>query len=266
MHKDPDKDFISVNQLLGEPPSIFFLPANQIIPWIFIGIICYTLTQGFFSLGLPAFCISTLWLSISWWLLTGKEPHNFTDKFRATPGKDWCNGNLPYISPLAENRPLQLRTKIPDAETRVKLKPIAQFNPQGQQENFMPFQNYQDLICPIAIEKDGRSASGFLLNKGSQYQVVFAFKSKGFHNILDRNEITNTMKALEEGFKELPHGERITIHTGCFSVDEKRQEQLNKLADDCELAPIAILTRNEQKRIRELTESGLRQEWKQIIF
>jgi hypothetical protein len=266
MRKDPDKDFVTVNQLLGEPPSIFFLPANQIVPWILITITCYTLTQGFFSLGLPAFCISTLWLTMSWWLLTGKEPHKFTDKFRATPGKDWCNGNLPYISPLAKNRSSLLRQKIADSQTRVRLKPITQTNQQGQQENFMPFQNYQDLVCPIAIEKDGRSASGFLLNKGNQYQVVFGFISNGFHNILDSNEISNTMLALEEGFKELPHGERITIHTGCFSIDEFRQEQLSKLADGCELTPIAVLTRNEQKRVRELKESGLRQEWKQIIF
>ncbi len=33
MQKDPDKDLISINQLLGEQPTILFIPANQLIPW-----------------------------------------------------------------------------------------------------------------------------------------------------------------------------------------------------------------------------------------
>jgi hypothetical protein len=266
MRKDPDRDFVVVNQLLGEPPSIFFIPANQVLPWMVITAASYTVTNGFFSLGMPVFIAVSFWLNITWWLLTGKQPHLFFDKFRTPPGKDWYNGNLTYVSPIPENRSRQLRQLIPDSTAKVKLKPIVQIDRQGQKQLFMPFQNYQDLICPVTIEKDGRSVSGFLLNKGNQYQIVFAFRSSGLHDILDRHEITNTAIALEEGLKEMPPGERMTIHLGCYSDDSKRQQELSQIADRCHLTPISILTRNEQKRVQELTQAGLRQTWSQIIF
>jgi hypothetical protein len=266
MLKDPDKDFVTVNQLLGEPPSILFIPANQVLPWMAICALCYTLTNGFFSLGMPAFLIASFWLCITWWLLTGKQPHLFFDKFRAPPGKDWCNANLPYISPIPDHRPEQIRSLIPDLKTKVRLKPIVQRNQQSQTQSFMPFQNFQDLICLVTIEKEGRSASGFLLNKGSQYQVVFGFKSEGIHNILESSEISNITAAFEEGLKELVPNEKMTVHLGCYSDDRQRQQELSQLADRCELDPIAILTRNEQKRVQQLTQQGLRQNWHQLVF
>ena len=31
--RDPEKDFIRVNKILGKQASIGFIPANQILPW-----------------------------------------------------------------------------------------------------------------------------------------------------------------------------------------------------------------------------------------
>ena len=83
MLKDPDKDFIRVNQILGKQPSIGPIPAHHIIPCLAITLISYTITEGFFSLGIPVFFVVDIWLIISWLLLTGKQPHEFIDKFRA---------------------------------------------------------------------------------------------------------------------------------------------------------------------------------------
>ncbi len=264
MHKD--SDFITVNQLLGKEASIGFIPASQILPWIAIIIISYAFTNGFFSLGIPWFLAISFWLIVSWWLLTLTNPHLFVDKFRPPPGHEWCNGNLLYLSPLTKNRPKPIREKIKDSTTRLRLKPLVKPLPNGQSKRFMPFQNFHDLVCLVEIKKDNRTVSGYLLNRGNQYQIVFGFRTKGFHNLGDSNEISNAAIALEEGLKELPPGEKMTVHTGCYSLDSERQFELTQLADNCGLTPISILVRNEQKRVQELTLNGTRQTWNQIIF
>ena len=98
--RDPEKDFIRVNKILGKQPSIGFIPANQIIPWFFLTIISYLLTMGFFSLGLGWFFTVSFWFIVSWWLLTGNQPHLFTDQFRKPPGMNGATViafiSLPY--------------------------------------------------------------------------------------------------------------------------------------------------------------------------
>lgn len=266
MYKDPDKDFVAVNQILGKPASIGIIPAHQILPWIIILILSYLLTNGFFSLGMPWFIITSLWLIFSWWLLTGNQPHQFVDKFRNPPGQEWCNGNLPYLSPFIQNRPTHLRNHIRDSTTRIRLQPLTQPNQIGQNRRFMPFQNFQNLVCLVTIQKDGRKVSGYLLQQGKQYQVVFGFRTPGFHNLLSRQEVTHTMIALEEGLKGLPSGEKMTLHTGCYRQNFARQQELTEAANTCSLKPVSILLRNEQKRLQDLTVQGTHQEWNLLIF
>lgn len=269
MLKDPDKHFVTVNQILGKPASIGPIPASQILPWIVIIVISYVITNGFFSFGIPWFLGISFWLIVSWWLVTGNQPHKILNTFRNPPGGrrgDWCNGNLLYIPPIAEKRPPYLRKKVKDSQINIKLKPIKRCDQQGKKRTYMPFQNDLDLIAIVSIKKDRRTVSGYLLNKGSQYQVVFGFRTQGLHNILYRSEITNIASALEEGLKDLPAGEKLTIHNYCYSSDRTFQQELSQIADNCSLTPISILVRNQQQRIQELTVNGTRQNWQQIIF
>ncbi len=266
MLKDPDKDFISVNKILGKQASIGFIPAEQFLPWMVIAVISYILTNGFFSLGMPWFFTTAFWLIVSWWFLTGNKPHQFIDRFRTPPGNEWHNGNLLYLSPIPENRSEPLRARYKDSQVRVKLPPKIVPNQPSGSNRLMPFQNYQNLLCLVTVKKDGREVSGYLLNEGNQYQVVFGFKTNGFHNLLHRSEVSNAANALEEGLKDIPFGEKMTFHTSCYSSDRARQQELANLADNCQLSPVSVLARNEQKRIQELTQTGTRQLWEQIIF
>lgn len=266
MRKDPDKDIIYVNKILGKQASIAFIPAEQIIPWLVLIVISYVITNGIFSFGIPCFLIISFWLIVSWWLLTGNQPHKFLDKFRKPPGDEWCNGNLLFLSPLLEKRPVFISKKYPRKNVQIKLKPIIKPTQTGKKKRFMPFQNYQNLICLVNIHTRGRTVSAYLLHQGNQYQVVFGFVSKGFHNILSREEISNTSTALQEGLKDILPGEKITFHFGCYSQDKNRQKTLTELADNCQLTPISVLIRNEQKRVQQLTRDGSRQNWQQIIF
>ncbi|MGA9378529.1 MAG: hypothetical protein WBV73_07135 [Phormidium sp.] len=266
MLKDPDKDFVPVNKILGKQASIGFVPAEQLIPWMAIAIVSYIITNGFFSLGMPWFFTTTLWLIVSWWFLTGKQPHLFVDKFRFPPGTEWYNGNLSYLPPVPEKRPPTLRTRFKDSQVRIKLQPKIAPNQSGGNSRLMPFQNYQNLLCLVTIKKDNREVSGYLLNEGSQYQVVFGFSTPGLHNLLYRHEVSNTASALEEGLKDIPPGEKLVFHTGCYSNDTMRQQQLNEQVETCHFKPISVLIRNEQKRVQELTLTGTRQVWNQTMF
>jgi len=254
MLKDPDIDFITVNKILGKQPSIGPIPAHHIIPCLTITIICYIITEGFLSLGITAFFVIDIWLILSWLLLTGNQPHKFIDKFRTPPGTDWCNGNLLYSN----------LTKQPKHKTL--LKPVITQSQNFQKQRFMPFQNFLDLKTIVTISKDNREVSAFLLSTPKQYQVVFGFKIQGLHNILYRNEISNIAAQLSSGLKDIPSGEKMTFHLGCYSDESSRQQELNLIADNCNLTPISVLIRNEQKLIQELTESGQRQLWQQTVF
>jgi hypothetical protein len=52
MKQDIKQDFIKVNRVLGKQASLGPIPADQLMPWIAILIVCYLITNGFFSLGL----------------------------------------------------------------------------------------------------------------------------------------------------------------------------------------------------------------------
>ncbi|MFP5270987.1 hypothetical protein [Coleofasciculus sp.] len=264
--RDPDKDFIRVNKILGKQASIGFIPANQIVPWFFLTIIAYIFTMGFFSLGLGWFFTVSLWLIVSWWLLTGNQPHLFTDKFRKPPGDEWCNGDSLYISPIPSKRPARIQGKAYDSKIRIKLKPKIVPNQYGGTSRFMPFQNETNLCCLVEINKDGRQVSGMLLNNGSSYQLVFGFRTQGLHNLLFKSEVSGFAVSIEEGMKDILPSEKITFCTGCYSDDTTRRQELEKLADTANLKPVSVLIRNEQRRIQQLTHKGSRQIWEQIAF
>jgi hypothetical protein len=266
MKQDIQQDFIKVNRVLGKQASIGPIPSDQLMPWIVILIICYLITNGFVSLGMGWFFGTSFWLIVSWWILTGKQPHLFLDKWRNPPGNEWCNGNNIYISPIPKHRHGN-RHRYDDSQLKIHLKPIIVPNQQGGKSKFMPFQNEVNICCIAEIKKDDREIAAFLLeNSPSQYQLVFGFCINGLHDILLDTEITEFAHSIEEGMKDLPIGEKITFCTGCYSDDRDRQLQLTTLAKDSHLKPISVLVRNEQHRIQELCLAGSRTCWSQMVF
>ena len=66
--------------------------------------------------------------------------------------------------------------------------------------------------------------------------------------------------------KSILPGEKCTFLLGRYSDDSARLEHLNNLAENCSLKLPAILIRNEQARVQELTRKGARSTWQQIVF
>lgn len=259
--------FIRYNKILGKQASIGPVPANQLVPWIGIIVVSYVVIQGFLGLGLPTFFATAFVLIVSWWLLTGKRPYHYLNQWRNPPGKDWCNGHKRYIAVLSRNRTAQAQRLYQDKIARPRLKPRQVKRDTGGKWTFMPFQNYLNLCCLAEIHKDGRTISAYLLELGArQYQFVFGFTLQGWHDILTQEELMSAAAGLEEGFKYLPPGERLTFCMSGLTDDHPRQSHLEDLADNASNSAVSVLLRNEQNRVRDLAQSGQRQCWDQRVF
>ena len=154
---------------------------------------------------------------------------------------------------------------------KVHIPSINSIDQNNQKSQYMPFENELDLCCMVRIERDNRKVGAFLLNQGdlkdeNQFQVVFAFQIKGIHNQLYPEEVTSISASISEAMKSILPGEKCTFLLGRYSDDSTRLEHLNKLAKNCSLKLPAILTRNEQARVQELTRKGARSTWQQIVF
>ncbi|WP_238178482.1 FtsK/SpoIIIE domain-containing protein [Calothrix sp. 336/3] len=141
----------------------------------------------------------------------------------------------------------------------------------NKNSQYIPFENELDLCCMVRIERDNRCIGGFLLNQGdivdeNQFQVIFAFQIKGFHDQLYQEEVNTISTGISEAMKFIPPGERCTFLLGRYSDDSMRQEHLNRIATGSTLPLPTILIRNEQARIQELTRKGARSTWQQIVF
>ncbi|MDJ0718097.1 MAG: hypothetical protein QNJ54_28375, partial [Prochloraceae cyanobacterium] len=177
----PEK-FIEVNQILGEQPRLGIFTSAQIFTSVTIVMIVYLIVFGVLNLSMPAFIVVSIWLVSSWLLLVGDSPYKFLDLFQNPPGTDWCNGHLKYHSPL----------KFDDQF----IPPIIATSQEGKKLKFMPFQNYLHLNFIFTIHTPQELISGYLLKFGSKYQIVWAFKSVGFHYMFDEIEASNKANAI----------------------------------------------------------------------
>lgn len=256
---DPDKDVIEVNKILGEKASIGPIPADQFVPWIVIAAIVFFVFYMLLGLGFNWWLAISAWLITSWRVLTGKKTYDFINKWMQPPGKDWINWNTLWISVSDYGIWKRKRTE--------KIQSVKVKTEQGF-EYFMPFQRYSHLHQILQIEIGGHSFACLLMYEQTkdQWSAVIPFKFEGLHPQLYGNEVQEYWNAIKQGMAELLPGEHIDQMIGCYSDDSQRQQQLEDLANRCELIPNSVLLRNEQQRVRELTQAGMRQIWKQYFF
>ncbi|WP_371259642.1 hypothetical protein [Calothrix sp. 336/3] len=93
------------------------------------------------------------------------------------------------------------------------------------EDSFAPFSMLQ-------INLQGRSVGAYLLRKGvDNFLIQFGFECPGIHSTLRSKQIDPVFDAIESGLKDLPDGERLTIHLSSFTNDSLRQQQLKDLSD-----------------------------------
>ena len=167
---------ISINPALNRKAKFFgFMPISQVMPLGVIAFFCF-LIVGAAGGKDKHFGIAFGFMTGTWLLATGAHPHHMTDRMRPFPGKNWSHTRLPYVSPIPENRPAQLREAIKDDELILRPKYIAQAMQNGKKEIYAPFVGFQHLTSLIEYSYQGKDRGALFLKKGQQYQIVFCFK------------------------------------------------------------------------------------------
>lgn len=102
----------------------------------------------------------------------------------------------------------------------------------GSETRFTPFEDALHLATMLRISLDGRDIGAYTLTKGNQkdrFCFVFGFDCQGIHTTLRPEQINTILNNIEAGLKDIPEGERITLHLGSFSSDKQRQKELASL-------------------------------------
>jgi hypothetical protein len=108
------------------------------------------------------------------------------------------------------------------------------------------------------IELKGRKVGVKILQKDKKYCFVFGFTCSGVHDTLRSDQIPPTLRNFEAALKELPIGERMTVHLSSFTSDRDRQKQLDHLLNKAPSSELRLLLMSEKTRAQELKQSGTR--------
>lgn len=122
-----------------------------------------------------------------------------------------------------------------------------------------PFEDVVNLAGICEMELGGRQGIGALIiQNNSNIQIKFGFDCLGVHPNLATSQIIPIFEGIEAGLKEIPEREFLTIHFGSFTNDNDRQQEIQKIEEQCQIETIKLLLRSERLRTRELTTSALR--------
>ncbi|WP_414526589.1 hypothetical protein [Nodularia chucula] len=131
----------------------------------------------------------------------------------------------------------------------------------GKESRLTPFEDALHLATMLRVALDGRDIGAYILNKETQkdrFCFVFGFECRGIHTTLRAEQINTIFNNIESGLKDIPEGEKMTLHIGSFSSDKQRQIELGDLVKRTPSRDIKYLLTAERARIQELTHSGVR--------
>lgn len=130
-----------------------------------------------------------------------------------------------------------------------------------ERKRLEPIEDSLDLQFPLHFELRGRSAGAFVLSKGAglkRLRFVFGFECRGIHSTLKSDQQAAVFDALENGLKDMPAGEVMTVHLSSFSSDLARQRQLTRVVEQAPSTTLQFLMQGEKQRVQELTRKGVR--------
>lgn len=262
--RDVDSQFVKVPKILQQEASIGPIPADQLVPWTGFIVIGFFVAYILLGLSLQITGLLIVWLISSWWLLTGKKSYKYTDLW-IMPNSDWIS--LPRFWVSADDKGAFKH----DAKERKQLRKAVSLpytdGKQLKKMSYKPFQSESHLQAQLRISIGGSLFDCWLLNEGGdKWSATIPFKFKGLHPQLYRGEVAEQADALADALKEMPPGERLTMMMGCYRNTAKRSQNLEHLAQTCQMKPISVLLANENNRVEELDADGLRKHWEQYVF
>ena len=120
----------------------------------------------------------------------------------------------------------------------------------------------------VDYQLDAQSIGAYFLQKPKKqaFKIVFGFDCLGIHPSLGEEQLEAALDALENGLKELPREETLTIQLSSFINDFERQQDLSALIQGTSSQEIKFLLMGEAVRVRELTRRGLRKQKSLKLF
>jgi hypothetical protein len=131
----------------------------------------------------------------------------------------------------------------------------------GKESRLTPFEDALHLATMLRVALDGRDIGAYILNKETQkdkFCFVFGFECRGIHTTLRAEQIDTIFNNIESGLKDIPEGEKMTLHIGSFSSDKQRQTELGDLVRRTPSRNLKYLLTAERARTQELTHAGIR--------
>ena len=88
---------INVNKSLGKKPTIFLIPADQVLPWGIITMAGFYLGRELLGFSLIQTFLFIVWGISTWWVLTANGYHPFFGRLVKEP--NWVRA-ITYYEPL----------------------------------------------------------------------------------------------------------------------------------------------------------------------
>ncbi|NES25564.1 MAG: hypothetical protein F6K41_43385 [Symploca sp. SIO3E6] len=98
MAQEDDKEFRSINKILGTQASLGPIPAELVFPFALIALLSYFICRGIFALSWLWTVLCAGWLGGTWWILTNTRNWRYLSKFIGVP--KWTRGMARYQSLL----------------------------------------------------------------------------------------------------------------------------------------------------------------------
>lgn len=189
------------------------------------------------------FALFGIWLTASWWAVSGGNSFRFLSQFSGLLMPRWIRGTKTRQS--LPNRGKQQRGRTAKGRGQSRKLGVA-------------FEDSLDLVTMVRFASGDREVGAYLLKRGKQYQLVFGFECQGIHPVQSEAEITATLEQLEAGLQDLPQNESVTIHCSIFAGDTVRQQELSSLTEKTESDPLKFVLSSERARVQELKRDGIR--------
>lgn len=121
------------------------------------------------------------------------------------------------------------------------------------------FEDFIALTGFVEFCLQGQRVGAAVSQQGKRrYCFTFGFRSEGIHDTLRPDTIEPTRNSLQSALKELPSGERCTIHLTSFKDDSDRQQELDQLLARSPSPELSLLLMSEKARVQQLRNAAVR--------
>jgi hypothetical protein len=129
----------------------------------------------------------------------------------------------------------------------------------GSSKKLTPFEDELNLASFLQVNLNGRNVGAYVLRKGeNSFKIIYGWECVGIHSSLTDEQIDPIFDAIENGLKDFPSNEELTVNLGSFTSDYIRQKQLAELGNRAFSDELRYLIYSERARVQELTIAGLR--------